>query len=644
MTGKLYSLTFFLFLYWFFCLYVGFKSQKKIITPVDFFIFSRQIPGWSFIAITTGTIFSLWIFFLQPGLIFINGLPFALTSLCVIVIPLVGILFSKKQWMLSKRFGFVTPSEMISTYFKSDILRILIVIIALGFAIPFIAMQLALAGLLINIVSDNIIGTVSASILIGAVAVVYLSTGGIRSLIYIDSIQLLLTIFGIICIGFIAYDLVGGWNLLNESLSRIANLKENFFNLKESYASYLSVPGTIKNVEILNKDFSHNGIWTSSMILTFVFALTGVQMSPNTSMLTFASKEVEYFGTQQIWFSGFLIGFLLIFFTTGIGVGSILLGGNSFINESGNNISNILPPNMYPDKFESVVPHLINIIGEYSIIFCGVLTICGIAAIQSMNSIYLTSSAIISRDILKRFFVKNLNNQQQIFSSRIILMLIFVISLILSIKVNGKIFDLGSFALAIGCQMFVPLIAICYFSWFTKQGVALGIVVGITAVIFTESIGQKMFGDFIFWNKWPLTIHSSVWGVFFNIIFTTVISFITQETKETNHKEKFHRFIDDHKNYSIGRRSLKPSAWIILVTWTFFAIGPGLIMGNQLFGKPINVESWSFGMPSIWVWKIVFWILGILLIWFMAIKMEMSTSPGKNIISQTEDIGSSFRS
>ena len=81
-----------------------------------------------------------------------------------------------------------------------------------------------------------------------------------------------------------------------------------------------------------------------------------------------------------------------------------------------------------------------------------------------------------------------------------------------------------------------------------------------------------------------------------------------------------------------------------MVTWTFFAIGPGLIMGNQLFGKPINVESWSFGMPSIWVWKIVFWILGILLIWFMAIKMEMSTSPGKNIISQTEDIGSGFRS
>ena len=197
--------------------------------------------------------------------------------------------------------------------------------------------------------------------------------------------------------------------------------------------------------------------------------------------------------------------------------------------------------------------------------------------------------------------------------------------------------------MAIACQMFVPLIGMCYISWFTKQGVSLGVAVGILAVIFTENIGQSMFGDFIFWNKWPLTIHSSVWGLICNILAATTISFITQDSKETNHRYKFHDFINDHKNYSLSRRSLKPSAWIITGAWLFFALGPGLVLGNELFGKPINVESWSFGMPSIWVWKIVFWILGVLLVWFLAIKMEMSTSSNKTIISQTEDIGSGFR-
>jgi len=640
MTAKIYSLILFLSLYWFVCIYIGFKTQKQVTVPVDYFIFGRQVPSWSYITIVTGTIFSGWIFFVQPSLIFINGLSFAMTSLFVIAIPLIGILFSKRQWMFSKKFGFVTPGEMIGTYFKSDILRVLVVIVTLGFAIPFIAMQLYLGGLLISILSDELIGPGSAAILVGAVMMIYLNLGGIRSIIYINAFQFLFFIFGIICIGFITYDFVGGWDLLNESLSRIASLKENLFNIKESYEAYLSVPGTIKSVDLLDDSLSYNGIWTTSMILTFVFALTGIQMSPNVSMLTFASKEVKYFGTQQIWFSAFLMGFLLIFFTAGIGAGSILLGGNYIVNESGNNISNIIPTNIFPNEIESLIPHLINLIGEYSIIFFSILGICAISSVQATSSLYLTSSAIITRDILKRFFFRNMNNQEQIFSSRITLMVLFVVSLLLAARFGDEIFSLGSFSLAIACQMFVPLIAMCYISWLTAQGVSLGIVVGIIAVFFTESVGQIIFGDLIVWNKWPLTIHSSVWGLAFNIAAATAISFITQNTKETNHKFKFHDFINDHKTYALSRRSLKPSAWIITAAWIFFALGPGLIMGNELFGKPINVESWSFGIPSIWVWNIVFWILGILLVWFLAIKMEMSTSPNKTIVSQVEDVGS----
>ena len=375
------------------------------------------------------------------------------------------------------------------------------------------------------------------------------------------------------------------------------------------------------------------------MILTFVFGLCGIVMSPNFSMLAFSNREAGSFGGQQVWFASFFVGLILIFFTTAIGIGSIFLGANNIINESGNNISNILPGNIVPNEIETLVPHLIKVIGNYSPLFFGLLLVCGIASVQSTSFLYLSSSAIFTRDILKRFFIKNMTNQEQIFSSRILLLVIFVISVILSIQSSNVILSLGSFSLSIACQMFVPLIAICYFPWFTKQGIALGIVVGIITVCFTESIGQIIFGDFIKWNKWPLTIHSSVWGVLFNLTACSVISYITQETKETNHKHKFHEFINEHKHTSLKRRSLKPSAWIVTIAWIFFALGPGTIIGNEMFGKPANVESWSFGMPSIWVWQIIFWLLGVILVWFLAFKMEMSTEPEKNIVSQTDDIG-----
>ena len=74
------------------------------------------------------------------------------------------------------------------------------------------------------------------------------------------------------------------------------------------------------------------------------------------------------------------------------------------------------------------------------------------------------------------------------------------------------------------------------------------------------------------------------------------------------------------------------------VAWIFFGIGPGVIIGNNFFGKPQNVESWSFGMPSIVGMANYFWIIGIFIVWFLASKMEMSTTPTKNIVSQNEDI------
>ena len=44
-------------------------------------------------------------------------------------------------------------------------------------------------------------------------------------------------------------------------------------------------------------------------------------------------------------------------------------------------------------------------------------------------------------------------------------------------------------------------------------------------------------------------------------------------------------------------------------------------------------------MPSIWAWQILFWILGVGMMWLLAYKMEMSTVPETEIESLVEDIG-----
>ena len=67
-------------------------------------------------------------------------------------------------------------------------------------------------------------------------------------------------------------------------------------------------------------------------------------------------------------------------------------------------------------------------------------------------------------------------------------------------------------------QMLIPLFALCYMPWFTKHGITIGLVVGCLVIFLTDQIGQATMGNILPWNKWPLTIHSSFWGVFFNFL------------------------------------------------------------------------------------------------------------------------------
>jgi hypothetical protein len=154
----------------------------------------------------------------------------------------------------------------------------------------------------------------------------------------------------------------------------------------------------------------------------------------------------------------------------------------------------------------------------------------------------------------------------------------------------------------------------------------------------TETIGQKFFG-ITAWGRWPLTMHSAFWGMLFNLGAAVAISAVTQNADDMKHKMKFHKFLADHATLSAEKRKLIPTAWIITLVWFFFGIGPGAVIGNTIFGNPNDAATWVFGMPSIWAWQLLWWALGVFMMWFLAYKMEMSTVPTKEVKALVEDIG-----
>ena len=100
---------------------------------------------------------------------------------------------------------------------------------------------------------------------------------------------------------------------------------------------------------------------------------------------------------------------------------------------------------------------------------------------------------------------------------------------------------------------------------------------------------------------------------------------------------KFHTFLRQHASLPNEKKGLVPLAWILTLSWFFFAIGPGAVIGNTVFGDPNDPSTWLFGIPSIWSWQILFWVLGCFMMWLLAYKMEMSTVPSTEVEALVEE-------
>jgi len=632
-------------IYWAYCIFWGIKSAQTAKTASDYFLAGRRLSMWVFVLAATATSFSGWTFMGHPGLVYRDGFQYAYASFYAITIPFTGVMFLKRQWMLGKRFGYVTPGEMLSDYFQGDAIRILTVMVALLFSIPYLGVQLGASGFLFNVLTDGVVHQEWGMWILSLVVLIYVASGGLRAVAYVDTLQCILLAAGIIIVGLIALDAAGGWTSLNEGFARMAASDVGKWGVTpDGHNAYFAIPGVIQFTAGLGKETPVGGLWTGVMVLTYMFALMGIHSAPAFSMWAFGNKDPRPFAPQQVWASSFCIGFILFFFTAFQGMGAHLLGANPAVTEAGLAISSILPDSI-AKKPDSIVPFYINQIADTMPWLVGLLAVCALAAMQSTGAAYMsTAGGMLTRDLYKRYLNPTASHETQKLFGRLGVAFIVLSALLVATFSRDALVLLGGLAVAFGFQMWPSLMAVCWFPWLTRQGVTLGLAVGLIAVIFTEKFGASIAGTVgidLPWGRWPWTIHSAGWGMLFNMGTCLVVSAMTQNSADRAHRETYHSFLREHASLSASKRGLVPIAWGITLAWLFFGVGPGAVIGNTIFGTPNDATTWIFGMPSIWAWQILFWALGVGMMWFLAYKMEMSTVPDKEVEALIEDIGDS---
>ena len=609
MEAKFIWLTAFVSLYWAYCLFWGFKGARAAKTSTDYFLAGRSISVWVFVLAATATSFSGWTFVGHPGKIFTDGLPYAFASFYALTIPFTGVLFLRRQWVLGKAYNYITPGEMYSDYYGGNAMRLLTVLVAFLFSVPYLGVQLQASGSLFNILSDGFISVNTGMFALTAVVVIYVASGGLKSVAYVDCAQAILLAVGIAILGGVALLYSGGWNGFTSGLANIvsADVSSGQNLTPDGYSMKVAIPGSIQMVSAGSK--ANGGAWTGIMCMTYMFALMGIQSSPAFSMWAFSNKTPQAFRWQQVIASSVVVGILLFTFTIFQGMGGHILVANGVLE----NIS---------DK--NLIPELINLLSDIAPWLVGLLAVCALAAMQSTGSAYMsTFSAMVTRDIYAKYVSPDASDESQKTTGRVFVVLVAAAALIVAANSSQAIVMLGGLAVAYGFQMYPALIGICYYKGFTRKGVVWGLVIGLIAVTLTDKT-SAWFG--VPWGAYPLTIHSAGWGIFFNLITTFIVSHFSNETDiEKAVKAKKHQLLQSITGMSSARKNKVKLAWGLTLVWFLVGFGPFATIGNDVFSDPNSPALWApFGLPSLWIWQLLFLGFGIFVMWFLAFYMGMS--------------------
>jgi solute:Na+ symporter, SSS family len=563
-----------------YCFYWGLKGYFTEKTSTGYAIAGRSIPFFAFLLAATAASFSGWTFIGHPGLIWQDGLAYAFASFYVLTIPITGTFFSKRTWLLGKRYGFITPGDMYAYYFNTEAVRWLVVVTAVLYAMIYSAVQLMSSAALFHIIADVPISF--GAIFMGFIVWFYVCTGGLKASTWVGVIQFVLLVGGIILLGYyvITSPQFGGWSAFS---ARVAELDKRF----------LEVPRVI--------NFGLGGAegesgWTSVMVLSYMFALMGIQSSPAFTMWTFGIKSPKPLAWQQAFMSTFVVGFALFFFTAFQGMGAKLLevSGHPEFQDLAQNI-------VVPTLMKEFLPPFV-----LGIVFLG-----AIAAIHSTAAPYIgTGGSILLRDVYWRYIKKQeAGHQEQIWVNRLLATFLTVAALAVGLTSTAAIVILGALATAFGFVMYVLLVGVIWGFKFPNKGATFGVLAGMVAVWITYRIYPN-----------PLSMHAAFWGTFVGLVVAYICRFIgLKDTEETSKRQaEVRRFLDDIDAPSESGRKWRSAMKVVVPLWYFIAIGPACILGNNAF---------SFaGFTSLWSWQIFWWIVGIVMMWALCFKAEMSTT------------------
>jgi SSS family solute:Na+ symporter len=197
---------------------MGFYFMKRNASQEDYFVGGRSMSaghvGLSVVATDVGGGFSIGL----GGLGFTMGL----SGSWMLFTGLLGAWLSAvflipRVYQTAKQNAFISFPQVLGHHYNSRVALLAGLVSLIGY-VGFTSSQI-LAGAKLASATFSGLDLQTAAIVMGAVAIVYTAFGGIKAVIYTDTVQWLILIVGLLGVGLpLCYHAVGGWEAIEQSL------------------------------------------------------------------------------------------------------------------------------------------------------------------------------------------------------------------------------------------------------------------------------------------------------------------------------------------------------------------------------------------------------------------------------------------
>lgn len=438
---------------------IGVYFYRKNKNIDDYYVGGRSMGSWhiglSVVATDVGGGFSIGL----GGLGFAIGIAgswMLFTGLigawltAVILIPIIT--------KLSDKHKFFTFPQIFQHFYNNKVALIAGIISAIGY-IGFTSSQL-LAGAKLASATFNELNINTALIVMGVIAVVYTGIGGLKAVIYTDTVQWIILMAGLIFIGIpVSYVAIGGIDVIKETVS-------------PEFLSFSNVTWQ----KLVN--------WAITIIPIWFVGMTLYQR-------IYASKGKKQ--AQKAWFIAGLFEWpLMAFMGVVLGLFSRIAFENGMFAELGYALGSKFDPEMG-------LPILLNTVLPAGIM--GLMLSAYFSAILSTaDSCLMAASGNMQTDILSKFIKFKQDNRSQLRVSQFITILIGVLAIFLaSYMTNVLDLMLYSYAFMVS-GLFIPVLAALFgkrpnsaaaFASMITGGLTT-LILQINKIQFSETLSREM--------------------------------------------------------------------------------------------------------------------------------------------------------